>query len=165
EMLVDRDALDEAQAALVALRHRLEIAERVAAHHVVGLDRRPRGAAADDAAALQHGVHLLLGLGAQVGINEAPLPAAADPDGGGLLQFREERLGIRVGAFAGVQNLDAGDAQRAQLLGLGRLARYRIVEGGRDVDDVGLIAAGRLADALPRLARHAAATADHRRLL
>ena len=59
KMLVDGDAVEKAEALLIALGHDIEIAERIAAHHVVGLDAGAGGTAADDAAVRQDRVKRL----------------------------------------------------------------------------------------------------------
>jgi hypothetical protein len=64
---------------------------RVAAgDHQPRQGRRARGGAADHAPALQDRVQLLLEAGADVGGCQAGLVAAAEPDAGGLAQWREE---------------------------------------------------------------------------
>ena len=83
-MLVDRRAGQEAEASLVTFAHHDRVYDRAAAHEVFALDRRAGRAAADRAAAREHGMKLIVCGRSFVGVDEAPLPAAAEPHAAAL---------------------------------------------------------------------------------
>src|SRR5581483_8503492 len=80
KVLVDGDALEEAEATLVALGDDVAVAERVAARHVLGLDGGAGRRTADDAAAGEDGVEGPLGGRPLVGVHETPLAPAGKPN-------------------------------------------------------------------------------------
>ena len=64
----------------------------------------PADAAADHAAAGQNGLDLALGARAHVGVDQPPLPAAAEPDPARGLEWSDKRLGVGFGPIARVQH-------------------------------------------------------------
>src|SRR5436190_4723197 len=96
DVLVDRDLAQELEGFLVRWlrRHHHVGAGRVTADQVFPLDRRPGGAAADDAAALEHLVELAIGQRVRIRIDDVPLAAAVEPDGVGVAQDLRELLGV-----------------------------------------------------------------------
>ena len=113
-MLVDGHAPEVAEPLLVTLGHHDVVAFARAADQVGALDRRAGRRAADHPAPRQHVLDLALGARAQVGVDQPPLAAAAEPDAPGLLQRRDERLRVGHGAVAGVQH---GHVRHAERLG------------------------------------------------
>ena len=67
---------------------------RIAAHQVVPLNRRAGGAAADDAATLEHLVELGERPGVGIRVDDVPLPAAVEPHGVRILQVLDEGFGV-----------------------------------------------------------------------
>src|SRR5262245_59808189 len=80
EVLVYGAAGQVAESALVPLGGHDRVPERVPAGHVFALDRRSGRAATDHPAAVEHFQEPLRRQSPLVGIDEPPLPAAAEPD-------------------------------------------------------------------------------------
>ena len=78
--------------------------ERAAAHEVISLNRGAGRAAADDAAAAEHVVKGVDRLRPFVGIDEPPLPAAAEPDSLGLFENIEKLRRLDFRAPVGLQD-------------------------------------------------------------
>ena len=120
EMLIDGHAGEERQTSFVALTAHVGIVDRTAAAAVVALDGRPRRAAGYDAAAADHVVHQLQGAGPLVSIDEAPLPAAAEPDSLRLAQSVQVFGALDIGELAAGQHLDVLGAETGEEAGIAR---------------------------------------------
>ena len=114
QVLVDGHAPEVAEPLLVALGHHDLVALAGAADQVRALDGRAGRRAADHPAAGQDALDLALGPRAHVGVDQPPLPAAAEPDAPGRLERGDERLRVGLGPVAGVQH---GHVLHAELLG------------------------------------------------
>ncbi len=76
----------------------------VASHQVRALDRRARRRAADHAAARQHVPQGVVHLGVQVGVGQAPLASAGEPDASGSAKRLREGVGVGHLGVVGVED-------------------------------------------------------------
>src|SRR5262249_3042684 len=90
EVLVNSRSRQKVETSLVTRSHHLLVAQRGSAHQYLTLNRGSRGTAADQSPAAEHVMKGRDRIRALVGIDEAPLPAAAEPDSSGLLQHVEK---------------------------------------------------------------------------
>lgn len=158
EVLVDGDVAEEAEALFVAFGHHDGVALAGAADEVAALDGRSGAGAGDDATAGEEVVELLLGIGAEVAIDEAPLAAAVDEDALGLAKGSEKGIGVGFGTVFGVKLDDVREAVADE-----RVAGERgYAFAGRGNDDDGRIeAAGERGEAAEDFGAEGAAADDH----
>src|ERR1019366_10715940 len=164
EVLVDGDALEEAQAAFVAGIADVEVVEDAAPAEVLALDGGAGRGAPDDAAACEDVEHERERLGVLVAIDEAPLPATVEPEAGGFLECVEKLLTFDLGKRLPIEQsrlvsagLPEGGGNRVALFEW----RFR---RRREDNDVRLPrAAGVFDNLLEKSVRHAAAAADDER--
>jgi hypothetical protein len=143
EVLIDGGFFEQPEAFFVPLGHHDGVAFGRAAHQVGPLNGSAGGTAAHYAAAREHGFDLALGAGIQVGIGEAPLPSAIEPDGVGGKQRGDESFRIGFGAVARVKHGDVGYAEvRCEALFGFRGIEVAIFAGGGDDDEAGRRPAG-----------------------
>ena len=137
---------------------------RAPPHQVGALDGGAGRSAADDAAALQQCVQFAFDARAQVGVHQAPLPSALEPDAAGTAQRGGEGIGIGDGAVAGVERGEVpgpGFGQHTFFEPAGRDAGI-LLRGGDD-DDGGVGAAGQFKEAAKDLRPQPPAPGHHQR--
>lgn len=158
QVLVDGDVAEEAEALFVAFGHHDGVAFAGSADEVAALDGGSGAGAGDDAAAGEEVIELLLRLGAEVAIDEAPLAAAIDEDAFGGAEGGEEGVGVGFGAVFRVKLHDVGEAvAEERVAGEGRDA----FAGRGDDDDGGIEAAGEGGEAVKEFRAEGAAADDH----
>ena len=163
EVLIDGGTRQEAQAALVAFGHDVAIAERIGAGQVLGLNRGAGAAAHDDSAAPEHVAHRRVGFGIEIGVGEAPLPPAAEPDAAGGAERLEILGAVDLGQLAAGQDGDRFGAGLTKLLGDAALFRNGIGHSGRQHNDPGFLSAGQLNEPFDDPLGHATAADDDQR--
>ena len=121
--------------------------------------------AADDAAALQHVEHQRYDPGALVGVDEAPLPAAAEPDARRLLECVERLLALDVLDRPALEDGDLGGPGLAERRRDAVAVGQRVGVGGRQHDDLRLLPARQFHELVDHPPRHAAPADDDQRPL
>ena len=113
----------------------------------------PADAAADHAAAGQDGFDLALGARSHVGVDQPPLPATAEPDPPGGLEWSDERLGVGFRSIPSVQHGHVASLRTAgRRSPLPSSASNVVVLGGRrDQHEFGVGAPGQGDELLPGL--------------
>ncbi len=158
QVLVDGDVAEEAEALFVAFGHHDGVAFAGSADEVAALDGGSGAGAGDDAAAGEEVIELLLRLGAEVAIDEAPLAAAIDEDAFGSAEGGEEGVGVGFGAVFRVKLHDVGEAvAEERVAGEGRDA----FAGRGDDDDGGIEAASEGGETAEEFGAEGAAADDH----
>ena len=154
DVLVDGDVGEEAEADLVGGSHHDGVVVGVggAAHHEGALNGCAGRASADDASAIEEVEHFFEGEGVEVGVGEAPVAAAFDPDSGGRGEGSDEGSGVGEGTVGGVED-GAGHGGEGAFGAAGLVLQDGLGgwfdDGcGGDDDDVGVFAAGHFDEAL-----------------
>src|SRR5262249_24435216 len=106
------------------------------------------------------------GKGALVGIDEPPLPAAAEPDAAGLFQDLGELRVVGFLTVAGVQHFHVRAAPAAKVFGVRRVVRHGVrFTRRRNADGEFILAAGLFEERVHDVLRGPAAADDEERAL
>ena len=136
QMLVDSHALQEPEPDLVVPHHD-RVGAGVAADQVGSLDRRARGRAADDPAALENSPERFVRLRVEVRVGQPPLAPAGEPDSPGPEQRLHEGVGVGNLRIVCVKNGDVGGSGGFERAAAPEVLIVALPSAGRRNDDDG----------------------------
>ncbi len=160
-MLVDGNAAQIAKALLIALGHHDVIPLTRPANEIRALDGRTGRAATDDSAPSQHALDRALRARSHVGIDQPPLPAAAEPD---TTRFQQRCHKFLAVGFLAITRMKHGHVLHAEIAAEDFLIVVSVdmiaLGRGRNQHKLGVATTGQRDEAFSRLG-HFAAAVDH----